>query len=144
MIRLVKIFRTAGSNPHEVNKAVIQARLLSGKYRFERFQRHYSDSNREGICSLNMCQGSNSHEGNIESFFLKCKSLEKARDDFRVFLDSYLVIHYELSDLIKECILSNPVQFYLDASVVPAAISEVQSRGYYVLNVSMSPGTTRI
>ena len=75
------------------------------------------------MCSLNMCQGSNSHEGNIESFSLKCKSLEKARDDFRVFLDSYLVIHYELSDLINNCILSNPVQFYLDASVVPAVIS---------------------
>ena len=41
-------FRTTGSYPHEINKAVIQARFLSGKYRFERFQRHYSDTIEEG------------------------------------------------------------------------------------------------
>ena len=118
-----------------MSKAVIQARLLSGKYRFERFKRHYSNDNPEGLCSLNMCQGVNAHEGNIESFFLNCISLEKARDDFKTFLGSYLEMHYEFSNLIMNCISSDPVQFYLDASTIPQVISEVQSRGYHVLNV---------
>ena len=37
-----------------------------------------------------MCQGINFNEGNIELFFLKCKSLEKTREDliFFVFVSS--------------------------------------------------------
>ena len=73
LFALFLLFSMTGNIPHEVSKAVIQARLLSGKYRFERFKRHYSNDNPEGLCSLNMCQGVNAHEGNIESFFREGK-----------------------------------------------------------------------
>ena len=43
------IWRTAGSNPYEVSKAVQQARFLSGRYRSAELERHWSQ-NKEGVC----------------------------------------------------------------------------------------------
>ena len=58
-ISLVKphpIWTTCGSNPIEVNKAVTQARLLSGRYCTDQLARHWS-KNREVICLLTGCSG---------------------------------------------------------------------------------------
>ena len=43
------IWRTAGSNPYEVSKAIQQARLLSGRYRTADLEKNWT-SNREGLC----------------------------------------------------------------------------------------------
>ena len=48
------IYLTAGSNPYEVAKAVVQGRMLSGRYRTEQMARHWS-GNKEGYCKGTMC-----------------------------------------------------------------------------------------
>jgi len=41
------IYLTAGSKPYEVAKAVVQVRMLSGRYRTENLAKHWS-TNKEG------------------------------------------------------------------------------------------------
>ena len=45
---------TAGSNPHEVTKAVIQLKMLSGRYPTESVRKHWS-GNRNGWCPSPLC-----------------------------------------------------------------------------------------
>ena len=58
------IWTTCGSNSFEVNKAVVQAKMLSGRYVTDKLSRHWSQ-NKSGICSLPGCTGQA-----IGSFFL--------------------------------------------------------------------------
>ena len=50
------LWTTASSNPYEVNKAVVQARMLSGRYRTESLSRFWSN-NPNGYCLLPHCSG---------------------------------------------------------------------------------------
>ena len=47
------LWTTAGSSPYEVKKAVVQARMLSGRYRTEMLRRHWSE-NKEGHCLFSL------------------------------------------------------------------------------------------
>lgn len=49
------LWLTTGTNPYEVNKATIQARMLSGRYHCEVLFRHRS-SNKAGLCLLPGCE----------------------------------------------------------------------------------------
>ena len=51
------LFTTCGSSPWEVEKATVQARLVSGRYRLEGLTGHWVSWNREGMCSLPDCLG---------------------------------------------------------------------------------------
>ena len=55
------IWTTAGSSPYQVAKAIIQAKMLSGRYRTERLSRFWS-KNKEGFCLLPSCHGNMVHE----------------------------------------------------------------------------------
>ena len=63
---------TFGSNPFVVNKAVIQARMLSGRYYTDQLSRHWS-RNREGIFLLAGCSGL--AMGYLEHILLYCPAL---------------------------------------------------------------------
>ena len=68
------IWRTVGSNPYEVSKAIQQARFLSGRYRSSYLERHFS-KNREGFC--NSC---NSGEfETIEHIFISCNAYTETK-----------------------------------------------------------------
>ena len=83
------IYSSCGSSPWEIQKACIQARLFSGRYRLERLTSRFTkDSSR--CCALKFCQDPNTaHEGNLENFFLSCTSLAPARREFNLFLQNY-------------------------------------------------------
>ena len=57
------IWTSCSANPFEVNKAICQARLLSGRYRCDWACRHWSRTNKDGFCFL--CPGQ-SIPGTIE------------------------------------------------------------------------------
>ena len=50
------IWLTCGSNPYEVHKAVIQAKMVSGRYVTDKLSRHWTQ-NKAGICSIPTCTG---------------------------------------------------------------------------------------
>ena len=128
------IYLTCGSNSYEIKKAVIQGRLLSGRVKFERLQRHYVSSMADGLCSLNIChETSLAHPGDLESFLFSCPSLSDQRQVSLQSIESFTEDFPELSFLISECLTEDSVQFMLDCSVMSKVIEAVQSLGDYVL-----------
>ena len=69
------IWTTVGSNPHEVSKAVHQARFLSGRYRTESLARHWSQ-NPNGYCLSDTCR--NQIE-DTEHILLTCNAYSKCK-----------------------------------------------------------------
>ena len=69
---------SAGSNPFECRKAVIAARMLSGRYPTDRLCRHWSQ-NRDGYCQLPACAPTQS-PGSLEHLLLHCSALHQERE----------------------------------------------------------------
>ena len=104
------------------------ARLLSGRFRVEALSGHWVPWNRDGMCSLPGCWLSeDAHKGSIESFLVSCPSLSSSRAVLSQFKASFLTTaNPDLLPLVTECLLSNPVQFWLDCSTMPQVIEAVQ------------------
>ena len=107
--------------------ATTQARLLSGRYRVESLSGHWIPWNREGLCALPGCWDTpDSHKGNIENFLLWCPSLSHTRQYLERYIDYFLQVQPQLSQLVYECLDTNPVQFWLDPSTMANVISVTQ------------------
>ena len=66
------ILWTAGPNPYEVAKAVVQCKMLSGRYRTELLARHWS-SNKNGFCLSPSCTAAQVQES-LKHILLWCPS----------------------------------------------------------------------
>ena len=121
----------AGSNPHEVSKAIQQAKLLSGRYRTESLCRHWS-TNKEGFClSPTCCEESES----VEHILVHCQAYSAVRSKLSRFWLSTPdpIIKY----LANQALHSSPTyltQFILDCSAIPAVIYFTQLNGEGILN----------
>ena len=116
------LWTTSGSNPFEINKAVIVARLLSGRYRSDWLTRHWSKSNKLGFCTL--CPGKNI-KGTIEHMLVTCEALTDKRDDLLLYWDQQTEDNNRLQLLTSTMLSSTTstlVQFLLDPSVVPSVL----------------------
>ena len=135
LINCHPIFSTCGSSTLEVEKAIIQARLLSGRYQFERLQRHFTNSsNTLGLCSLSNCWNTEqSHDGDIENFLISCPSLSPQRAILEQHKENFCQEFPHFRELIQTCLSQNKVQFLLDCSVMGPVISEVQLSGFQTL-----------
>ena len=69
------IWTSAGS-PFEVRKAVVSARMLSGRYRTDILISHWNNSNPLGLCRLPGCEG---ETGTLTHILLHCPALGEAR-----------------------------------------------------------------
>ena len=128
------IWKTAKENPHEVNKARIQAILLSGRYRLRSLTKHWTNDG--SSCPFPSCSRS-SPEESIEHFLIFCPGLAETRDN--LFLQWTMIAEKYpiLSDVINNAIHGPPdfrCQFILDCSVLPDTISLVQLYGEDVLH----------
>ena len=138
LTRCHPIFRSCGSSPWEVEKATTQARLLSGRYRLESLSGHWTPWNKDGLCTLPGCWGTNlSHKGTVESFLLSCPSLATSRQALYDHTRSHLKIHPELVPLVSECLKLDEAQFWLDCSTMSPAITAVQVFGESILFLIM-------
>ena len=127
------IYRTCGSSPYEVNKACIQGKLISGRYRLEVLTKYFKPENTE-FCILPSCSSPETkHVGDIEAFFISCASLAPARLQYESYMSSYLYSLPHLTELVEDCLQSNPVQFFLDCSTMPPVIAAKQVYGESIL-----------
>ena len=120
------LWSTAGS-PFEVSKAVVSARMLSGRYRTDYLSRHWSRTNPEGLCRLPGCEGS---EGSLEHILLHCPALAEARSRMITHWSSFLVSRPWLFPVIAHHTLGDVslhLQFLIDASTLPLVISSNRS-----------------
>ena len=76
-------FNLSPTYPHEVAKAIIQLRMLTGRYRVAMLTRHWSPS-RSSSCPASDCQ----EEETLEHLLVFCKYYNHARVKFRRLLDS--------------------------------------------------------
>ena len=130
------LFLSCGSSPWEVEKAVIQSRLLSGRYRLEALSGHWTPGNKDGMCSLPECWATPaSHKGNVEAFLLTCPSLSPTRLELTISNQRFLHDDPHLEELVSQCLLTNPVQFWLDCSTMHPVISAVQKSGDVILQL---------
>ena len=127
------LWTTAGSSPYEVKKAVVQARMLSGRYRTERLRRHWS-SNSEGYCLLPSCH---QQFDDLTHILLACPALQEARDRMEQLWTDHLNDIPHINTVVRDY-MSQPdhykVQLLLDPSVLPKVISLRQEHGDTVLN----------
>ena len=70
------IWTSVGNNPYECHKAVVLARMVSGRYRSEKLMRHWSKSNLHGYCLFKTCTGA---VGSLEHILISCKALQEIR-----------------------------------------------------------------
>ena len=135
LTRCHAIFWTCGSSPWELEKATTQARFLSGRYRVEALSGHWVPWNKDGMCTLPECwRTERAHKGTLESLLLSCPSLSPTRDSLLEFQSNFFLTHPDLLPLVTECLLSDPVQFWVDCSTLSAVIRAVQESGVNVLS----------
>ena len=126
------ILWTAGPNPYEVSKAVVQCRMLSGRYRTEMLASHWS-SNKQGFCQAPSCTEVCE---NLEHILLWCPSYESTRENLRrLWLDHPNPIIAQLTATILNSTPNILMQFILDASVHPHVIRLAQTFGDEVLKI---------
>ena len=129
------IWTTCGSNSFEVNKAVVQAKMLSGCYVTDKLSRHWSQ-NKSGICSLLGCTGQ--AIGSLDHIMLFCPALSTTRISLinlslSVALESNLI-----SDIITSAIndpsVKNVMQFLLDCSSLQAVQRLKQNSNHHLIS----------
>ena len=124
------IWWTAGSNPYEVSKAVIQCRMLSGRYRTYQLTSHWSD-NKAINCPSPICQSS---VETLEHLLLHCPAYTHTR---LTLLNKWKGVEHHSIQLLITSILTKPssyfMQFLLDASVLPETRCLVRTTGVSAL-----------
>ena len=127
------IWTSAKDNPYEVSKAVIQVRMLSGRYRTEYLCRHWSG--RSGICLAGTCLGLNIPE-TIEHILIFCPSLSHARSiSFDLWIATSKKYTYLIPTIYKAMTMQHAYrcQFILDCTSLPEVIHLTQIHGHNAL-----------
>ena len=129
------ILWTPGSNPHEVSKAVLQCKMLSGRYQTALLTRHWSPSRTEW-CPAITC--SNVPES-LEHILLHCPYYSNTRE--QLVLQWTRVVDTSAHLLLVQ-MLSSPasslLKFIIDPSNHPTVIQLVQKLGLDILKLFMS------
>ena len=128
------LWTTAGNNPHEVEKACCQARMISGRFRSCWLTRHWS-GDKSGSCSLTSCR-LNPTPGTLSHIIIECEDLSPARQRIFSLWADYLKDKPYLLPVVRrytvECSVSEHLQFVLDCSVLPDVIVLHQKLGKMV------------
>ena len=123
------ILWTPGANPYEVGKAVIQLRMLSGRYRTAMLTRHWSPS-RRGTCPVPSCKEFET----LEHLLIFCPYYEQTRERLKkLWLSTPNPYILQIATQALTGPVSELVQLLLDASVTPTVISLTQVMGYDIL-----------
>ena len=126
---------TAGSNPYEVSKAVVQCKMLSGRYRTFKLSSKWSESG-NGFCPSPFC-----HQvvESLEHILLHCPAYMSSRNNIIMkvkSLENPAVMELVTTALQKPS--KYQMQFLLDLSVLPETISLVQQHGEDILSTLFS------
>ena len=108
------ILTTPKSNPYEVNKCVVQLRMLSGRYRDDYLLRHFHQDNIHGACTL--CS---SIPGDLVHYLCFCQELNDQRQKlfhwWLISTDGNSILH-SLIHKKKNSSSTDFVRFVLDPS----------------------------
>ena len=126
------IWTSAGSSPYEVQKATVQARMLSGRYRTCWLRRHWSGDS-TGSCRVPGCSG---EPGTLKHLATgECPGLANALVRATALWTSFLKENPVLFPVVKLYSLGDPdgfLKFLLDPTTLPPVISLAQKHGSLV------------
>ena len=125
------LWTSCGSNSYEICKAIIQARMLSGRYRTDQLIRHFSSEN-NGSCSL--CKNGDI-TGSIEHLLVHCPVLTDVRMSITENLETNKNMSVTTKTLINFYLQDtefNKIQLLLDPSVLPQVILKNQTEGPHI------------
>ena len=121
------LWTSCSSNPFEVNKAIVQASFLSGRYTTDYLARHWNHSNPAGYCLL--CPDK-FIPGTLQHLLLECDAFHTKRQSICEFWMKQADDNPHLLQLLQDMLQSPPsvlIQFLLDPSTLPQAISMSQA-----------------
>ena len=128
------IWTTCGSSIYEANKACIQAKFLSGRYRTDKLLSHFSKEN-SVFCELHP---EDPAVGDLDHHLVLCPALQERRKVLFEYWNSITASSPPCRDIIIT-IMSSPVQkfmqFILDCSVLPEVITATQKHGTVIHNI---------
>ena len=127
------IWSSAGSSPYEVQKATVQARMLSGRYRTCWLRRHWS-GDPTGSCRIPGCSG---EPGTLKHLATgECPGLNDAVVRATGLWTAYLKENPLLFPIIKHYSLGDQdefLRFLLDPTTLPPVISLSQRHGTIII-----------
>ena len=124
LLRPHPLYTSCGENSYEVSKCIIQARLLSGRYRSDKLLSHFDKS------SDHRCRLCLSETGDIEHLLVNCSALSEVRTTQFQAMNSRNEISQFSVDIILttwEKSVNDFVQLLLDCSVIPEVIRATQN-----------------
>ena len=130
------LWSSCTSNPFEVNKAVVQARMLSGRYPTDQLTKHWNQKNKSGLCLLEGCSGQS--PGSLQHILLECPALCPTRQNLIGLLLKTASMYPMVANILYSSFYtpdqSLRMQFLLDCSVLPAVVTLVQTNGEEILH----------
>ena len=123
------LITTCGSNSYEVNKCVIQLKMLSGRYRSDSLLSNFHPSN-SSQCQL-ACDSPES-SGDLPHLLIHCSSLAYRRSVLFDYWKSLAAKNPVCSSLVSQMISASAeilIQFILDCSAIPEVASLVLIHG---------------
>ena len=120
------ILTTCGANVYEINKAICQLKLLSGRYRSDKLLSHFHPSN-SPLCQLG-CETPET-PGDVQHLLIECSSLKQRRQAIFEYWDTIVAAHPVCADIVQSVRMSSPkllLQFILDCSVLSPVIAAAQ------------------
>ena len=125
------LWTTTNGNPHEVSKALQQARFLSGRYRTNSLMKHWNPGSK-GLCYAPDCENSTE---TIEHILLECQAYTKQRQQL---VSMWLATQVqEVYPLVLEALSASKdylLQFIIDCSSLPQVILARQHHGDIIHN----------
>ena len=116
----------------EVCKAIVQAKMLSGRYRTDLLVQHFNNiDDNDGLCKL--CPQKT--PGDIEHLLVLCPALEETRNQLKLKMFSNSSISDTSKSLITQSFSSvkDTTQMMLDCSTVPSVIIAKQLEGSSII-----------
>ena len=126
---------SAGCNPYEVAKALIQLKFLCAKYPCGERTKHWTPDNPQGLCSYSSCHAKCQVES-PEHVLLECPAYILARQSL---LNSIIETDYPPTHLIATRIMNSgstqtKMQLLLDCRSLPDVIAAQQKHGDKILS----------
>ena len=128
------LWTTCHGNSYELNKATIQAKYLSGRFRTEKLLSHFSHTNSQ-FCQLHPLTET---VGDIYHHLVFCPVLQECRNNIFKYWEQIASDNNAASKILSQIQKATPdifLQFILDCSVLPHVISAAQIEGYTLYDI---------
>ena len=128
------LWTTCGNNVYQLNKACIQAKYLSGRFRTERLLSNFAVEN-SPFCQLHPEQ---EQVGDLLHHLVSCPSLSSRRTLLFEYWDQVSNSCPPANEILLKMKTTSPeyfLQFVLDCSVLPDVIAAAQIHGMELYNI---------